>query len=130
MEEMSKCIRIEPTYSKSCIICGETMMDGMICDGCKEAIMHYKKLYMQTKKLTETTKLDEEMFKLLYEVAGIDELIDDDKKSLFPMKPDELVEYIKTAVDEYVSHESWLTQQEGRYDKFIEYVEKRVREAL
>lgn len=107
-----------------CLFCGETVGFGMICDDCKEAFLHQKKVYFTTKKLTETTELDEQMFELLYKNTGFDDFVDDVffKESDIP----EIIRAYREILFKEPSVE-WLRQKEGRFDNFMKYAEERLK---
>lgn len=106
-----------------CIVCGEEMSHPrqVVCDGCREAILHYKEVYAKSKKIMETTDLDEQIFKTIYDCAGLDRIIEADFD-------EDDIEYILNDVRKYAEtmpQLAWLNQQEGRLDQFLDYIRQK-----
>ena len=112
-----------------CIICETEINDGqIICEECKEMLVYFKEQYIQTKKLLETTELDDQVFDMIYRAAEIDNLVED--IGLFDDTDiDELLDEIIRIADQNPAFE-WMRQQPGRLDSFTQYTRNRMKQHL
>ncbi len=115
----------------NCILCAESFGNdpnpAMVCPEYKEAFLSLKSDYFLKKKLSETTELDEKVFQGLCEKMDIPEMIDREINSLFPSSLEEIIEMVEDICKEFKKEVPWLTQQEGRYGRFMEYLKNQVR---
>ena len=107
-----------------CILCDGDSGFGMICPECKEAFLHYKKVYFTTKTLTETTDLDVQMFELLYKTMGFGEFKED---SLYDSSDISAIVHDTRNILQSSSDAEWLRQQPDRMNNFLKYVGERLR---
>ena len=109
-----------------CIICGGDSGFEIICNGCKEAFMHYKNLYFTKKLIDETTELDDEVFEQIYKKANVRQMIADEVDSMFPTTADVIADSMKEALKNTLSEDTWLNAQEGRFDNFLKFIDQRI----
>ena len=92
--------------------------------------MFYKQKYLITKQLNETTELDETVFEKLYDDLDINTAIQEDRESIFhDPTPDNFIKIVVDCLNKKnLSSNTWMKAKEGRFDRFLQYVEKRIRE--